>query len=104
MKNQDAAPNHEGVTSLAATFPDLVYAGTDFGLFRSLNGGRSWQEFNSGLPATEHVYRWTPIVSSGYPNTYALTEFSPTPAGDQAQAVLARLKPGEIRYDQDTWT
>ena len=29
---------------------DLLYAGTEFGLFISLNGGKEWKEFMSGMP------------------------------------------------------
>src|SRR5882672_5572648 len=29
---------------------ELLYAGTEFGLFISLNGGKEWKEFMSGLP------------------------------------------------------
>jgi photosystem II stability/assembly factor-like uncharacterized protein len=29
---------------------DLLYAGTEFGLYVSLNGGKDWKEFMSGLP------------------------------------------------------
>ncbi len=30
--------------------PDLLYVGTEFGLFVSVNGGSSWQQVRSGLP------------------------------------------------------
>ena len=32
--------------------PDLLFAGTEFGLFVSLNGGRLWAPMRHGLPAT----------------------------------------------------
>ncbi len=31
---------------------DLIYAGTEFGMFVSFNGGKSWQSFQLNLPAT----------------------------------------------------
>jgi hypothetical protein len=30
--------------------PDLLYVGTEFGLFISLNGGQEWKRFQNGLP------------------------------------------------------
>ncbi len=32
--------------------PGRLYAGTDFGLFQSLDGGQSWEPFGEGLPRT----------------------------------------------------
>lgn len=32
------------------TNPNTVYAGTDFGVYRSLNGGATWSRFGTGLP------------------------------------------------------
>jgi hypothetical protein len=29
---------------------DLLYAGTEYGLYVSINGGKDWKEFMSGLP------------------------------------------------------
>ncbi len=34
------------------TAPDNVYAATDFGVFRSTDGGSQWSAFNEGLPRT----------------------------------------------------
>ncbi len=30
--------------------PDLLFAGTEFGVFTSINGGQSWKQLKSGLP------------------------------------------------------
>jgi photosystem II stability/assembly factor-like uncharacterized protein len=35
------------------TDPDILYAGTDFGPFVSVDGGRRWQVFGSGLPSVQ---------------------------------------------------
>ncbi len=32
--------------------PKMLYAGTDIGIFRSMNDGNTWETFNSGLPPT----------------------------------------------------
>jgi photosystem II stability/assembly factor-like uncharacterized protein len=37
--------------------PEKLYAGTDIGVFRSKNGGGSWQSFNNGMP---------PVVITGF--------------------------------------
>ena len=73
FQKEEFTPNHEGITALSLDLSNILYAGTDFGVFRSLSGGRDWQEFNFGLPNTQRAARWTPILDSGYPNLYALT-------------------------------
>ena len=35
--------------------PDLLFAGTEMGVFATLNGGRGWTKFGSGLPANAIV-------------------------------------------------
>jgi hypothetical protein len=44
--------NMETVFAVVATPFDrsILYAGTDLGVFRSLNGGQTWQPFQEGLP------------------------------------------------------
>jgi photosystem II stability/assembly factor-like uncharacterized protein len=101
LHSESFTPNHEGITSFAVLQSDYLCAGTDFGIFRSTNGGRTWHEFNTGLPATQRAYRWVPLFVGSYLNTYALTEFSPD--GLTQQIVLARYKSGFISPDQDAW-
>lgn len=36
--------------------PDLLFLGTEFGLYVSLNGGESWQRFTNNMPATAVHY------------------------------------------------
>lgn len=45
-------PDNGPVLSIAEDFvnPDLLFAGTEFGLFFTVNGGKSWTQLKSGLP------------------------------------------------------
>ncbi|GFD89858.1 hypothetical protein KUL152_20840 [Tenacibaculum sp. KUL152] len=36
--------------------PDLLFLGTEFGLFVSINGGKSWERFTNNMPATAVHY------------------------------------------------
>ncbi len=96
-------PNHQGITSLAMDYsvPSILYAGTDFGIYRSLNGGSTWQEFNRGLPPTNHTYRWVPLLSSQYGATLAVTGVSPSSLSERD--LIAKLQHGKIIPDQDEW-
>jgi hypothetical protein len=51
-------PNGLNVTAVVADLssPGTVYAGTDYGVFKSADGGNSWNPENSGLPSLE--VRW----------------------------------------------
>lgn len=108
LNGQDLPGNHEGMTSLAiGNAPDILYAGTDNGLYRSLDGGHTWARFEEGLPATARDFRWVPSLTGGLGGgggpIYALTEVSPERDGTGAQAILARLEHGAISPDQDRW-
>ncbi len=104
LKSETSFPNHEGMTSLLLdrNGVNALYAGTDFGIYRSLNGGKTWQEFNTGLPPNDRAYRWTPLLVGGdLPAPFALTETSPD--GLDSHAVLTRLQHGAVSPDQDAW-
>jgi len=49
---QNNLPERGSVQCLAEDHikKDLIFAGTDFGLFVTINGGASWNKFNAGLP------------------------------------------------------
>jgi hypothetical protein len=96
LQQEPFVPHHEGVTDLLVDplYPHTLYAGTDFGLFCSQDGGKTWGEFNTGLPPTQRAYRWVPsLVAAPDGTIYALTEFSPD--GYSSQDILVRLRPGE---------
>lgn len=46
-------PENGSVHTIEQDFvkPDLLFVGTEFGAFFSINGGQSWVEFKSGLPS-----------------------------------------------------
>jgi photosystem II stability/assembly factor-like uncharacterized protein len=106
-QGRDIPGNHEGITSLAIdpAAPKILYAGTGVGLYRSLNGGRTWAPFEEGLPPTAPETRPTPLLVGGMGSgpVYALTEVSPEQDRTGAQAVLARLERGPISPDGDHW-
>lgn len=100
LQPQTFAPNHEGVTVLLADplHPSILYAGTDFGIFRSKNGGTTWEEFTAGLPSTQRTYRWVPLLVAAPDGTiYALTNFSSD--GYSERYILGRLRPGEGTWE-----
>jgi photosystem II stability/assembly factor-like uncharacterized protein len=45
-------PKNQAVLSFAQDFldPDLLFVGTEFGLYFSIDGGKIWTQFNAGLP------------------------------------------------------
>lgn len=107
LKGQDVPGSHEGIASLAIDhgMPDVLYAGADDGLYRSLNGGYTWARFEEGLPKTAHAYRPVLLLAGGLGSgpVYALTEVVPEKGGNGAQAILARLERGPISPDGDGW-
>ncbi len=91
---------HAGIDSLLADplRPDTLYAGTDFGIYRSQDGGKTWAEFDAGLPATDPPYRWVPVIVATSDGTlYSLSEIHPT--GLYTEGILTRLRAGE-----EAWT
>ncbi len=45
-------PNNESVHTLEQDFvnPDLLFAGTEFGVYFTINGGKSWTRLSAGIP------------------------------------------------------
>ena len=63
------------------SLPDLLYAGTDCGLFISLNGGKSWESFQQNLPITPvtdiKVYRDDLVISTMGRGFWVLDNLTP---------------------------
>lgn len=94
--------NHQGITTLLAGpgDPDLLYAGTDFGVYRSFDGGRTWAQFNQEMPPTDRAYRWTPVmmVAATDGTIFALTEVSANREGFYGLE-LVRLRAGASAWE-----
>jgi hypothetical protein len=104
VQSEASRSEGEDVLSLAMdpSWIDFIYAGTDFGIFRSKNGGGTWQEFNTGLPGAQNEVRQTPHLVTGGPGLiYALTET--TKRNGAKESHLVRLEHGMIVSDQDYW-
>ncbi len=95
------SPTHEGITSLLAdpSAARTLYAGTDVGFYRSRDAGKTWEEFNAGLPPTQRAYRWVPLLTAGE-SVFALTDVAPDASsheqivvrlGENGWAVVASL-------------
>jgi photosystem II stability/assembly factor-like uncharacterized protein len=88
--------------------PDLLFVGTEFGLYISLSGGSSWARFESGLPkkVSVHDLRVHPrehdlIVATHGRGIYILDDITPLrhltqPMLDSA-VVMLPTRPAELR-------
>ncbi|HUQ70385.1 MAG TPA: hypothetical protein VM165_12720, partial [Planctomycetaceae bacterium] len=82
---------------------DLLYAGTEFGLFISLDAGKSWQKFMNNYPTVRtddivvHPRENDLIVATHGRSVYIADDISPlqqlTPAVRSADAALFDLRP-----------
>lgn len=99
LATQRCPCSHEGISALVADprDPNTLYAGTDYGVFRSTDGGKSWSALVAGLPPTTSPFRWTPILAAAPDGTvYALSEVWSDPTS--GYAALLRLRPGETSW------
>lgn len=95
-----------------AVNPSLLYLGTEFGLYTSLNGGRNWVKFG-GLPAVRvddiqlHPGQADLVVATHgrslyvFDDTRALREFTPEIAAKDAY--LFGIRPAHGRYLLPGW-
>jgi photosystem II stability/assembly factor-like uncharacterized protein len=87
--------SHEGISALANDPHNLdtVYAGTDYGVYRSVDGGKTWNEISAGMPASVSRYRWTPILAVASDGTvYAVTDVLSNASSSLGEVI--RLRPG----------
>ena len=79
------------------SLPDLLYAGTDCGLFISLNGGKSWESFQQNLPVTPvtdiKVYRDDLVISTMGRGFWVLDNLTPLYAPNFALQITQLFKP-----------
>jgi photosystem II stability/assembly factor-like uncharacterized protein len=95
----------EGLLSLVIDphNPELLYAGTQSGIFRSLDGGVSWSNFHQGLPVEQDSQVNAVMMrSAGAQNKiYALLTISRP--GEEPLPLLAHVWRGRLVAGQDTW-
>ena len=79
------------------SLPDLLYAGTDCGLFISLNGGKSWESFQQNLPVTPvtdiKVYRDDLVISTMGRGFWVLDNLTPLYASNFGLQMTQLFKP-----------
>lgn len=96
LAGQHCPCSREGIIALAVDpgSPEILYAGTDFGVYRSLDGGKTWSDLDQGMPTTALPYRSTPLLAVASDGTvYAVTDVWTNPT--VSHAALIRLRPGE---------
>ena len=76
---------------------DLLYAGTEFGMFVSIDGGAHWQSMQLNLPATPitdiRIHEQNLIVSTMGRSLWILDDLSPLYRLDAGSALTDRLFP-----------
>jgi uncharacterized protein (TIGR03437 family) len=79
--------------------PDTVYVGNEGGIYRSPDGGNSWQSLNTGLPITQFnfvaVHPQNPLIVLGGTQGQGLVRFN----GSSIWAELIRGDAGQIVFD-----
>ncbi|MFU8773659.1 MAG: hypothetical protein ACNA8H_14730, partial [Anaerolineales bacterium] len=95
----------EGLLSLVIdpNDPEILYAGTYSGIFRSLDGGMNWASFHQGLPVEQdsQVYAALMRPAGDQNKIYALLTI--TRPGEAAVPLLAYVSRGRLVPEQDTW-
>jgi uncharacterized protein (TIGR03437 family) len=79
--------------------PDTLYVGNEGGIYKSPDGGNSWQSLNIGLPITQFnfvaVHPQNPLIVLGGTQGQGLVRFS----GSSVWAQLIRGDAGQIVFD-----
>jgi hypothetical protein len=91
--------------------PTLLYLGTEFGLFISLNGGQEWQRFQNGLPTVRiddilvHPRDNDLVVGTHGRSIWIIDDITPlqqfTPEVAAGDAFLFEVRPA-VRWVSDT--
>lgn len=93
--------------------PDLLFAGTEFGLFYSQNGGRNWQQLKANFPTIDvrdiEIQRRESdlVVGTFGRGIYILDDYSPLrvndDALDDAEATLFAVRDAWLYIEGDLW-